>query len=66
MSLLFTILVELCKDGWTGFNGYCYKEMGMINMFFAASDSCVSEDAHLIYIHSAEENQFVAGKLRRT
>lgn len=51
----------VCLAGWTLYNNYCYKLLSDGKKVRDEYDrACGQENSHLVSIHSAEENQFVA------
>jgi hypothetical protein len=48
-----------CPAGWTTYNGKCYKVAGQTNKWVDAKTACESEDAFLVTINDADENDFV-------
>ncbi|XP_075900193.1 C-type lectin mannose-binding isoform-like [Nelusetta ayraudi] len=49
-----------CPPFWLGFNNCCYKYVGTHLPWADAEINCVSQGAHLVSIHSLEENDFVS------
>uniref|UniRef100_A0AC34Q3N0 C-type lectin domain-containing protein n=1 Tax=Panagrolaimus sp. JU765 TaxID=591449 RepID=A0AC34Q3N0_9BILA len=59
--------IDVCDDQWTYYSvtGFCYKvyyHLGWNN----AENNCAALKAHLVSIHSKEENDFVQGKQTQT
>nr|QNH72436.1 toxin candidate TRINITY_DN23930_c0_g1_i1.p1 [Pachycerianthus borealis] len=59
-SLAVYTVVKECNEGWSLYDGNCYKQNPDCATFQLAEDYCVSQGGHLASIHSEEENQFVA------
>ncbi|XP_072022085.1 echinoidin-like [Amphiura filiformis] len=48
-----------CPDGWSDFNGGCYKYFSERKTWADASTHCKQLNADLVSIHSTEENDYV-------
>ncbi|XP_051812111.1 echinoidin-like [Acanthochromis polyacanthus] len=48
-----------CPQFWFSFNGRCYKYIATTMTWAIAEFYCVSQGAHLVSIHSADEQNFV-------
>ena len=48
----------MCRSDYVEFEGACYKR-GITDKHAYAEDHCVKDGAHLVSIHSQEENDFV-------
>ncbi len=51
-----------CPDGYVEFESSCYKVYTDSKYAYAASDACAEDGAHLAYITSQAEQDFVAGQ----
>ena len=49
---------------WTKNNGFCYQHFPTLTTWPIANNACQSLDAHLVSIHSQEEQNLVTGKLQ--
>ncbi|XP_031556385.1 uncharacterized transmembrane protein DDB_G0289901-like [Actinia tenebrosa] len=58
----FFILLDICGEGWTYFNGFCYFTNSSCATWEAALSSCLSSNASLASITSQEENIYVQHK----
>ena len=54
--LLHTVI---CRDGYSLRNEYCYRYYQIAEDYSAANRSCARDGASLIFIDSAEEDQYV-------
>ena len=52
-----------CPDGYVEFESSCYKVYTGKKYAYAASEACVEDGAHLAYITSQAEQDFIAGQL---
>ncbi|CAJ0955473.1 unnamed protein product, partial [Mesorhabditis belari] len=52
-----------CPIGWQLFGGYCYKFSFQYVKYDQAKEMCEKENSHLVSIHSAVENDYVASFL---
>ncbi|CAJ0958062.1 unnamed protein product, partial [Mesorhabditis belari] len=48
-----------CRGNWVYFNGYCYKIANQAVNKTTSAALCERENAHLVSIHSREENNFI-------
>uniref|UniRef100_A0A3P9N6G4 C-type lectin domain-containing protein n=2 Tax=Poecilia reticulata TaxID=8081 RepID=A0A3P9N6G4_POERE len=78
MLLLFLFALVLAADGqqlteqqnskcpvyWYIFNGGCYKYVATLMTWADAEQHCVNQGAHLVSIHSPEEESFVKRLIR--
>ncbi|XP_042362980.1 lactose-binding lectin l-2-like [Plectropomus leopardus] len=53
-----------CPMFWYGFNGRCYKYIATRMTWADAEIHCMSEGAHLVSIHSADEQNFIRSLIR--
>ena len=51
-----------CAQGYSFFNGNCYKWSSARKTWTEAEATCHSEGGHLASVHSEDENKFVTGK----
>ncbi|XP_075900046.1 C-type Lectin CRL-like [Nelusetta ayraudi] len=49
-----------CPLFWFSFNNCCYKYVAALLPWADAELNCMSQEAHLVSIHSLEENKFVS------
>uniref|UniRef100_A0A1I7YDX9 C-type lectin domain-containing protein n=1 Tax=Steinernema glaseri TaxID=37863 RepID=A0A1I7YDX9_9BILA len=54
---------QLCPDRWAFFNqtNSCFKYIKQRSTWKAAEEFCITKGAHMVSIHSEEENNFVKG-----
>ncbi|XP_052818603.1 hepatic lectin-like [Mya arenaria] len=52
--------VPACDADWSGFQGSCYFMTGLTPSLVEADTVCKSHGAHLVFVESEEENQFIA------
>ena len=48
-----------CESGWKEFEGACYKFTPSRLTWHSAKDSCLSQDAFLVTVHSYDEQVFI-------
>lgn len=48
-----------CQLGWWPFHGSCYRILKWLANYAKAIESCANQEAHLVSIHSPEEQEFV-------
>lgn len=53
------MLAAICRDGYSLRNQYCYRYYQIAEDFSAANRSCVRDGANLVFITSAEEDQYL-------
>merc|ERR1719414_281517 len=53
-----------CLDGWTEFQGSCYKTMFNPLTWYQAYQSCKSQGSHLVTIEGPSENSRVSSLMR--
>lgn len=54
---------DVCKTGWSYFNGVCYTSSQQCKNWTAAQKTCQSHNANLIRIRNQEENVYVQHRL---
>ena len=63
ISQLFKKIAE-CNIGWTQFQDHCYRHFALPDHTFTwaeATAECLNDAAHLVSIHSEEEEHFIKG-----
>merc|ERR1711971_1290307 len=67
--LVLTKEINICKSGWSEFNGHCYKLIDNGGRHYDRRSTCMGhcsqEGGQLTSIHSREENDFVTSLLGR-
>ena len=53
------MFTAICRDGYILRNEYCYRLYQVAEDFSAANRSCVRDGASMVYIESAEENEYL-------
>lgn len=56
---MFALHAVICRDGYVLRNEYCYRYYQIAEDFSAANRSCARDGASLVFIDSAEEDQYV-------
>ncbi|KAK3745907.1 hypothetical protein QZH41_008487 [Actinostola sp. cb2023] len=59
VTLQYTVVSDICGEGWTYFNGFCYMTNSSCAPWQAAQSSCLNVNANLTSISSQEENTYV-------
>jgi len=48
-----------CREGWSAFQGHCYRWFGTANRWDGADKTCFVNRGRLASVHSAEEDEFL-------
>ncbi|KAK3737634.1 hypothetical protein QZH41_018434, partial [Actinostola sp. cb2023] len=59
VTLQYTVVSDICGEGWTYFNGFCYMTNSSCAPWQAAQSSCLNVNANLTSISSQEENTYI-------
>ena len=57
--------LECPSAEWTKNNGFCYQHFPTLTTWPVADNACQSLNAHLVSIHSQEEQNLVTGKFQK-
>ncbi|XP_066022454.1 uncharacterized protein [Pocillopora verrucosa] len=59
LSIVYTVMSEVCQLGWDYFNGYCYFTSSNCSSWPTAERKCAKMGSHLATVHNQEENVYI-------
>ncbi|KAL9962239.1 hypothetical protein ACROYT_G031321 [Oculina patagonica] len=59
VSVSYAVLTDICKPGWSYFNGFCYLTSTKCANWTTALSKCREENSVLVDVNNNEENVFI-------
>ncbi|KAL9963348.1 hypothetical protein ACROYT_G032545 [Oculina patagonica] len=59
LNVSYAVLSDICQDGWSYFNGYCYRKVSFCDSWSSSQRTCAKLGANLPSVHSQEENVYI-------
>ncbi|CAH3131419.1 unnamed protein product, partial [Porites lobata] len=63
VTVSYTVLADVCKPGWSYFNGICYSTSHSCKNWTEAEKTCQAHSGNLITVRNQEENVYIQHRL---
>ncbi|XP_073253699.1 uncharacterized protein [Porites lutea] len=63
VTVSYTVLADVCKPGWSYFNGICYSTSHSCKNWTEAEKTCQAYSGNLITVRNQEENVYIQHRL---
>ncbi|CAH3159390.1 unnamed protein product, partial [Porites evermanni] len=63
VNVSYTVLADVCKPGWSYFNGICYSTSHSCKNWTEAEKTCQAYSGNLITVRNQEENVYIQHRL---